>query len=209
MIKNTLNHVYNYAEKNELIDKNIIPLVEVEKRITTKQKMPFTSDQIKMLMKYNGHFYADTVKILLYTGMRISELFDIETKNVNLEKHYIIGGKKTEAGRDRIIPIHDEIFEIVKKRYNPDNKYLILSPKGRKVDYPNYVNLFWKNLKIKFDITQTPHDTRHTFITYATKQGLERAAIQKIVGHKVVDITDHYTHRSAEELLKEINKLKY
>lgn len=208
-IKSCLNQVYTYAERNEIISKNIISLIDIEYAEPVREKIPFTADQIEKLLRYEDHHFADTPKILLYTGMRINELFGIKSVDVNLEKRYMIGGSKTKAGKRRIIPIHDAIFPIIEKWYDQGNTYLITSIRGRKVIYRNYHEKFWKMLQQEMDFTQTPHDARHTFITEAGKQGLERTAIQKIVGHKGADITDHYTHRTKEELIDEINKLRY
>lgn len=207
--KNVLARVYEFAEKNEVVEKNIIPLVQIEKHTAKKKKIPFTSDQVRMLLNYNDHYYAYTLKLLLYTGMRITELFDIETKNVNLEKRYMIGGKKSESGIDRIIPIHDEIYDIVKKRVEKGHKYLVTTPTGRHLKYTNYMPNFWRPFRQEMGFTQTPHDTRHTFVTFASRQGLDRIAIQKIIGHKGIDTTDRYDYRDVEELLFEINKLEY
>lgn len=208
-LRNALKQVFAFAEKNEIIDKNIMHLVKTDKQVIKKQKTPFTLEQIHSLLEYKDHMYADTLNILLYTGLRINELFEIENENVFLEERYMIGGKKTAAGKNRIIPIHDEIYEIIKKRYERGHKYLISSSKGTRVDYSYYIKFFWSNLKKEFEFEQTPHDARHTFVTFASRQNLDRNAVQKIIGHKGTDITDHYTHRTKEELIAEINKLKY
>ena len=207
--KNVLGRIFEFAEKNEIIEKNIVSLIQIEKRTAKKDKHPFTQDQVKQLLEYNDHIYADTIKILLYTGMRITELFDIKTENVHLEKRYMIGGKKTASGKNRIIPIHEDIYEIIKTRYEQGNEYLVTTIKGRQIIYANYLAKFWNPLKTEFNFDQTPHDTRHTFVTFASRQGLDRASVQKIIGHKGADITDHYTHRTKEELIDEVNKLKY
>ena len=209
VIKNVLKNIYDYAEKNEIVDKNIIPLVKVEKHIKKRKKQPLNREQIQRVLDYNGHHHADTVKILLYTGMRITELFDIELKDVNIKERYMIGGKKSENGIERIIPFHDAIMPIIERLYQSNRKYLVESVTGKKVIYQPFYDQFWKAYKKELKLTQTPHDLRHTLVTYATKQGVDRSALQKIVGHKSDSVTDIYTHRTPAELLAEINKIKY
>ena len=51
--------------------------------------------------------------VLLYTGMRIDELLSMRCENVHLKEHYMQGGEKTEAGKNRIIPILDPIYKII------------------------------------------------------------------------------------------------
>ncbi len=62
--------------------------------------------------------FIDTILILIYTGMRVGELLDIRLDNVYLDQKYMIGGSKTEAGKDRVIPLHDRILPLVEKWYN-------------------------------------------------------------------------------------------
>lgn len=209
IIKNMLNNLFEHALKNEILEKNIVPLVKVQKHTKKRNKIPLSKEQIEKVLAYNDHHYADIVRLLLYTGMRITELFDIRLKDVNIEERYMVGGKKTENGIDRIIPIHNDIFETVTDLHKRNRKYLVETEDGRQIEYKPFYDEFWTKYKEELELTQTPHDLRHTLVTYATKQGIDRAALQKIVGHKSDSITDHYTHRTPAELLKEINKLKY
>ena len=61
----------------------------------------------------------------------------------------------------------------------------------------------------KMQINHTPHDTRHTFATFADRCGLNTVAVKRIMGHALKDVTQHYTHKNINELLDEINKLKF
>ena len=56
---------------------------------------------------------------------RPKALLEILTENVHLDEKYMIGGMKTEAGKDRIIPLNDKLIPLVKNRYDPNKKYLI------------------------------------------------------------------------------------
>ena len=207
VFKNAMSHVYKYGMKHEMVDKNIMDLISVRSQTETKEKTPFTLEEMDKLKSFK-HPLNDTVFILLYSGLRISELLDIETKNVHLDERYMIGGTKTAAGKDRIIPIHDEIFDLIKARYNDGGKYLIMK-NGRKVQYATYRNTYWNPMNELFGFTHTPHDTRHTFTSFADKCGINRVALKRILGHALSDITDHYTHKDVCELLHEVNKLEY
>lgn len=56
---------------------------------------------------------VDTILILIYTGMRIEELLSLTKFHVYFKEMLITGGVKTDAGRDRIIPIHPKIQKYV------------------------------------------------------------------------------------------------
>lgn len=207
IFKNAMTHVYKYAIKHEIVDKNIISLISVKSPGTAKERKPFTIEEINKLRAFK-HPLNDSGLILLYTGLRINELLEIETKNINLEKRYMTGGKKTKAGQDRIIPLHDDIFNLVKARYNPENKYLFTKD-GHRITYIGYRKVYWDKMIKALDFEHTPHETRHTFTTFADRCGMNKVALKKIIGHALGDMTDHYTHKNLTELLLEINKLKY
>ena len=120
----------------------------------------------------------------------------------------MVGGKKTKFGKNRIVPIHKEIKHLIKSIFDIKNKYLIVNKKGNRISYRYYMIYCWNKIKEDIGFKQTPHSTRHTFITYSLRCGSNRDIIQKIVGHKG-DMTDRYNHVTLEHLKYEINKLKY
>ena len=204
--KNVISHIYDYAIENEIVDKNLSAFLTPQK-IESKQRQPFTLEQIEKIRSFN-HKYTDIVIILLYTGLRINELLEMKKENVNIEERYLYGGKKTKAGKTRITPIHDDIFDLVKKYYDNSNVYLIEN-NGSYVKYRTFMTVYWERLKKYLGTDHTPHSTRHTFITFADKCNLNRTIVKKIVGHSRQDVTDRYTHKEIKDLLEEINKLKY
>lgn len=205
--KNAMLHIYKYAIKNDMIEKNLAEYLE-PKHPNRKKRIPFTVEQIEQIKRFN-HRYTDIVIILLYTGLRINELLGMKKENVNLEHRYMVGGMKTKAGINRVIPIHNEIYDLVERYYNNSNKYLI-EHKGRPVVYRTFLTVFWARLKEYLNTDQTPHCTRHTFVTFADKCELNKVILKKIVGHETRDITDTvYTHKNINDLLDEINKLEY
>ena len=207
VFKNAMGKVYAYALKHEIVDKDLIGLISIKTTVETKEKTPFTLAEINKLKTFK-HPLNDTVFILLHTGLRINELLEIKCENVHLDKKYMIGGKKTKAGQNRIIPLHDEIIPLIKARYNQGHKYLITKD-NKKVGYATYRISYWNKMTSALGLKHTPHDTRHTFTTFADRCEMNKVALKRILGHSLSDITDHYTHKDIEELLEEINKIKY
>lgn len=206
VFKNCMNQLYTYAMKHEIIEKNIIDLITV-KDVKIEERQPFTPAEIGRLKDFR-HPLHDTVQILLYTGLRITELLEVETKNVHIAERYLIAGKKTKAGTDRIIPIHDHILPLVAARYGNGDKYLI-TRENKKIPYRSYRQMYWDKMTVALELDHTPHDTRHTFATFADRCGLNQVAVKRIMGHALKDVTQHYTHKDTGELLEEINKLKF
>lgn len=202
-IKKTLASCYKYALKHQYVKQNLAQHLETEPVKDKRVKTPFTASEIQTLWNTQGSSINDDIPlILLYTGMRISELLAIENSDVNLQEKYIdIRQSKTDAGRRRV-PIHNKIIPLIRARYDTHNKYLI-TQQGKKLSYANYFSTYW-NLH-----PHTIHETRHTFITAMNKTGVNDLTLKRIVGHANKDITEHYTHRDVSELLDAINKLDY
>ena len=205
-IKYLMKHLYMLGMELEIVEKDLSVFLQPEAP-EHKPRRPFTVDQVKQIKEYK-HPKNEITLILLYTGMRITEILEMKREHVNLEERYFYGGKKTPTGKTRFTPIHDEIYPIIEKHYNNGNEYLI-TYKNRPVGYQSFLMHYWNYLREHLETDQSPHCTRHTFVTQARKCGLDRDLVKKIVGHSKGDVTDIYDHSDIEELLTEINKLKY
>jgi integrase len=153
--------------------------------------------------------YLDTILIMIYTGLRIGELLDIKIENVYLKERYMIGGLKTKAGKNRVIPINKKIEPFIKNYYekNIDKKFLITNAFGRQMQYSNYRREKFDNIIEKMQFTKhRPHDTRHTFASLMDSAGANKLAIKRIMGHSAQDLTDDvYTHKTIQELISAID----
>ena len=143
--------------------------------------------------------------MMIYTGMRIGELFGLRTENVH--ETYVIGGEKTKAGRNRIIPIRSEgrkYFAEFKEREK--GELLISGYDGRKVaanfrnrDYYPLLERLWIPKK-------TPHATRHTFASWAVANNIKPELLQKMLGHADYSTTANiYEHFDIDQLVEAID----
>ena len=205
-VKYLMKHLYMLGMELEIVDKDLSIFLKPEAP-DHKPRKPFTLEQVKQIKEFK-HPRNEITLILLYTGMRITEILEMKREHVNLEERYFYGGKKTPTGKTRFTPIHDEIYPIIEKHYNNGHEFLI-TYKDKPVGYQSFLTNYWKQLKEYLDTDHTPHCTRHTFVTQARKCGLDRDLVKKIVGHSKGDVTDIYDHSDIEELLAEINKLNY
>lgn len=125
------------------------------------------------------------ILIQCYTGLRPDELCQIRKDNVHFEQSYMIGGNKTDAGKNRVVPISEKIKEIVKEALNNKTDYLIATEYDKHLTYQNY----YVELKKRFP-NHKPHDPRKTFVTMAKRAGVNEFAIKRIVGHHIRDLTE-------------------
>ena len=206
IIKILVGLLYTYAKKKEIVSNNIAELLELPKKSEKKKKSPFTADEINFLWSKEGELHADMLLVLLYSGLRISELYEMETEKIDLSARIMVGGLKTEAGRNRTIPIHKKIVPIIERVCG--EKYLVQSPRGKKYHYSNEglkLNRYMKSI----GLSHTIHETRHTFISQCDRLKLPALAVKRIVGHATKDITEHYTHKNADDLLQIIDTFDY
>lgn len=218
-IKSLFNNMLDYALEYELIEKNyardfkISNDILIEGRSNTKSHMPFSDAELDILWNRVSIPYVDAILIQCYTGFRPQELGLIRVENVDFEKGVIIGGMKTEAGTNRVVPIHEKIKELVKSRYFEAKKigceYLI-NCDGSRMTYDKYRHRFDKIVSmLKLHPDHRPHDGRNTFVTRCKHFDVDEYAIKYIVGHAITDITEKvYTQRDTSWLVTELKKLK-
>lgn len=201
------NQLYQYSMANDIVKKNYSDYVDIGTDDTETDRKPFTNAEIQTLWDcVDRKEYIDTILIMIYSGLRIGELLDIKTANVNIEERYMRGGSKTSAGKNRLIPINKKILPFIKARLNPENEYLIAKEDGTKVNYYTYRENHFNTIMEQLQMKSKPHDCRHTFATLADNAGMNKLSIKRIMGHASSDITDKiYTHKNIEELLKAID----
>lgn len=211
-IKILFSKIIDYAVHDlELsIDTSICNVDIGDKEKSTLHK-PFTDEEVNVIMEYaKTNKIARLLMIYFYTGLRPSELLEIKNDKVFLDKDYMIGGIKTDAGIDRIIPIHSKIKNYIIELYNPNNKYLIINEiTNSKMSYDAYQKRFDKLIS-DLGMSHTPHDTRHTFATKCDGI-ISDVNIKILMGHSLAaDVTnDVYIHKTAEKLKIEIEKINY
>lgn len=208
LLKAVLNQVYKYALKMDIVIKDCSEFLELGKKQAVIERKIFTNEEISKFWKYKELQWVDTVLIMIYTGLRIGELLTIESKNVDLENRTIRGGIKTDAGKNRIIPINMEILPLIKNRMSLERQYLITGVRGKKLLYQNYI-LFFNKLMDQLNMTHTIHDCRHTFASLLSNADANKISIAKIIGHSSYLTTEKiYTHKDVEELKKAVDLIK-
>jgi integrase len=202
--------LFEIAKNDDIIDTNYARAIKLPKSRKAK-KETFTDLDIAMLERAvsAGDIWAGTILILIYTGLRISELLKLTRFNIDLQLRVISGGVKTDAGKDRIVPIHPKIWQYVQYWYDSKGPRLIhRDGQAISVDYYRK-SLFYPSLEragIKRHLT--PHATRHTFGTLLSRANANTKHIQDLMGHTDYALTANvYTHPHIEELRNAIESI--
>lgn len=197
--KQLITQMSSWAIREEMISTNFAKFVRLPENVK-KEKEIFSDAEIQKL-EADGSDAAKIVLMLLYTGMRIGELFSLPLSDYH--ESYVVGGEKTEAGRNRIIPIRPEgkqYFAYFAKQAT--GEMLLSGYDGQKVP-ANFRRRDYYPLLDRLGIERkTPHATRHTYASRAVKEGLPPEMLQKILGHADYSTTANiYTHIDAQTLV--------
>lgn len=215
--------MWKYALSNEYLDRDItVGLVYEFNSPASPKHTRFTDSEINTLWKSLGKVpNVDIVLIYIYTGMRLVELLGIRRENIHLDERYMIGGVKTAAGKNRVIPIHESIVPLIKDRLSVPGDYLLLSGRGTHYTTSSFRSVQWSAIMEALNMNHSPHDTRYTFAALASNNNLDELCVKIILGHSVSnasgtafkvggsgDVTQNvYTEKTIDQLVAEINKI--
>lgn len=204
--------MYDYAVIHEIVSKDkrdMVRYVDINKpgNPNAYDRKPFSKKAVKLLWSSVGtNEYVSVVLILIYTGLRIGELLDLEKKDIHLdERWFFVKESKTDAGI-REVPIAEKIVPFFEHWMQKDCDHLICTPDEEPFLYRNYYDSYWTPLMQQMNMKHRPHDTRHTCVSLLTEAGVDERIIKKIVGHKGQGVTQMvYTHVDLSYKLEAIN----
>lgn len=218
-IKSLFNMMYKYAVAHDIVEKDYASVMFANgnpiKRSRTKEVVPFSQEEIFLLWdNLDNIAFADMILIGLYSGWRPQELAILKVADIDIKAGTILGGLKTDAGKNRIVPIHPLIRPLIENRMKEatamQSEFLFNDANGQQgtyMTYDKYRKRFEKVMKY-LKLTHRPHETRHTFITKAKACDVDEYILKLIVGHSIDDITEKvYTHRTIDQLGAEMEKI--
>ena len=205
-VKIVLNSTFDLARKQKYITENFIPDIEFIHKTTDKSKHSmFSRKEIAMLWSNKDDFNVRIILIMIYTGFRIEELLSQLTDKVYIADRYMIGGVKTKAGKDRIIPISHKIAPFINEIYNKNNIYL-LQRKGNRYWRNSFLIEIWNPAMEKMGMDHLPHDTKYTCASLLDRAGVNENCKKMILGHKRQDVTNGiYVQKDLLDLINAID----
>lgn len=223
-IKSMFNLMLDYALEYEIVDKNYARTFDIsediikEKEAATRGHIIFPPEEMKILWdNVDAIRFVDWILIQCYMGWRPQELAKLQLADVNLDEWYMVAGMKTDAGKNRMVPIHTRIRPLVQRNYDYaiflGSDALFNDPTatkgGMKITYDKYAGRFDKVMAaLKLNPEHRPHDPRMTFITMAKKAGIDPLVVKRLAGHRINDVTEAvYTVRDLEWLRSDIEKI--
>lgn len=189
-------------------------------KIQKKEPSYLTEQEYKRLLRTvkkaaTKYFKArDTaiITILLGMGLRLSELIELNTSDINFDDGTINVTRK--GNHERILPVSDNVM-IAIKRYLKERKDILpssplfLSKRNKRINSGSVWHLVRKYLKqaqIEKD-KLSPHTLRHTFATTLLKQGENILTIKELLSHRNLRTTERYLHIHDDDLKAAVSKI--
>lgn len=207
------SQLYTYALQNDVCDKDYSQYVDIAKYKPDDEEgkhRVFTPEEINILWKNaDRSLNAASVLMLIYSGVRVSELLDLRKENVNLQERYFDVKKSKTSTGVRKVPIAQKVMPLWERWMDSESEYVLYNTSGGRIEYTVYKRTYFGKTLTQLGIADhLPHDTRHTCISMMVAAGINKTLIQRIVGHQGQDVTDNvYTHFDVRQLVDAIDKI--
>lgn len=199
----SIKNLYQYAALTGQCQENPARNIKIEK---TEKKLPqiLTGKEVELLLQqpqltdFKGYRDKAMLELLYATGIRVSELINLDLSHVNTSAGFIRVGEEKE----RIIPLYPAAVKALRVYIAEIRPQMIADPQQRSL----FVNMngermtrqgFWKIIKSyqeKAGIQKqiTPHTLRHSFAAHLLENGADLRSIQEMLGHSDISSTQIY-----------------
>ncbi len=202
----SLKNFYAYVVASGFLEQTPVVDIHVDRG---QKKLPqiLTGREIELLLAQpvcvdaKGYRDKAMLEVMYATGIRVTELIDLNLEDVNLDAGIIkcAGSRKT-----RVIPLYPAALKALTAYItgirsgmvaSPDEQALFVNVNGSRMSRQG----FWKILKYYQTIAHidkeiTPHTLRHSFAVHLLENGADLGSVQELMGHSDISSTQMYTH---------------
>jgi integrase/recombinase XerD len=210
---------YQYLVRERHLEKD--PAVNLESpKLEKKLPKILSIAEVEELLKQPNTFQPTGLRdkamleLLYATGIRVSELINLNISDVNLDMGYIKCYGK--GAKERIVPLGSIAAKCVQEYINKGRPKLVRTYEESSLFVNHHGNRltrqgFWKIIKkyaLEANITKdiTPHTLRHSFATHLLENGADLRSVQEMLGHADISTTQIYTHVTKNHLKEVYDK---
>lgn len=193
--------VFKYAIINRIVNDNPAQYLYVNgKKKGTRPA--FTADELEKIRQAIGiHPYADYVYFMCYTGFRPNEMLSLRKDAYDKQNNALIGGFKTEAGTNRIVPVNAKLEGILAERMAFDSEYIFPRPDGTLMDDEHFRKYCFNPLMDALKIEdRVPYSCRHTFANLLKNVKGSDTDKAALIGHSDASMTKYYQSADYDSL---------
>lgn len=211
-LKTTMVKIFDFALQNDIIQTNIAKDLKVKGQTTNanKDKKPFTDQELKRIFILREKIpFLSHIIIMCYTGLRTGEYLNLTKDNINLNKNTIENfGTKTDKGMNRKVFILPNIKPILIDLIKKSQTGYIYEKNGQHVSGNIFYQEYYQALDQANLKQRIPYSCRYTFATRAYQMGVNKKAIEDLMGHTTFKITDeNYIINQDEFIEAEMQKM--
>ena len=209
----SLKNFYTYVVSSGFLETSPVSADIKIQRGEKKLPQILTGDEVELLLNQPGSTDLKGLRdkamleVMYATGVRVSELLELNADDVNLEGSYI---RCATAKKTRHVPLYPAALKALTiymhevrdaMLADPEEKALFVNVGGSRMSRQG----FWKILKhyqstAKIDKEITPHTLRHSFAVHLLERGADRGSLQELMGHSDISSTQVYTHLLNQKL---------
>ncbi|MBP2634206.1 MAG: xerD 2 [Firmicutes bacterium] len=210
---------YQYLVREHHLEKD--PAVNLESpKLEKKLPKILSIAEVEELLKQPNTFQPtglrdkSMLELLYATGIRVSELINLNISDVNLDMGYIKCYGK--GSKERIVPLGSIAAKCAQEYINKGRPKLVRTYEESSLFVNHHGNRltrqgFWKIIKkyaMEANITKdiTPHTLRHSFATHLLENGADLRSVQEMLGHADISTTQIYTHVTKNHLKEVYDK---
>ena len=190
LLKKMLNMAIEegYIKQNPTIKIKLYP-----EQDTIKERILTEDEEAKLKAASTSHLRS-IITIALNSGMRPTEIFNLEWKHVDLTRR-MITVEKTKAGRVRHIPINHELLqEFLLMKEKADRNPLVFPNPITGKPFTSVKTAYKAALRRSGLVGIRLYDCRHTFASRLVQKGVDIETVRSLLGHSSLKMTQRYTH---------------
>ncbi|NCD35270.1 MAG: site-specific integrase [Spartobacteria bacterium] len=199
-----VKHIFNMAEKWEVIDKaptratgNVYDPAHKERFLTEEEMHRL----LTALSQSDRPVIPEIIEFLLLTGARKKEVTHLPWSEINLDKAlWTLPMERNKAKKVKVVPLSTGALAVLERQRGKHPVYVFPNPDTGKP----ILQLHWTWDKIRKEAGLADvriHDLRHSFASFLVNSGRSLYEVQKLLGHAQISTTQRYAHLSDETLL--------
>jgi integrase len=157
-------------------------------------------------------WFKDLIFFTVLTGMRRGEVVNLHWNDINLERKLVhihsTSTFRSKWGKQRVIPLNDQVVDMLKGKISEDPSGFVFTLQGRKVKQ-GYLSQRFKDYVGAASITKRVHfhSLRHSHATWLLQNSVSIYEVQKLLGHSSIETTQIYSHLQSEQLHATVNRI--
>lgn len=223
----TLKEIFNLIKGDIYLMENPFGEIKKLKVGETERRESFTESEIELILEKIEENTEDAkickplFTIAFQTGLREGDIRDLKWSDVDFENQKI--KRRTNKTKKIVeIPFLGKVEEYLSERFETKDESGFVFPElqnRHKDNISRVIKRFLENIGIKDASVviegrsrktskKDLHSCRHTFATLAIRNGVNPEIVKQILGHRDINMTEHYTHLNLEDARKELQKIE-